>query len=367
MLVATLALPRIVVAPLLAMAMVYVTGETSPGQTAVCKRTKGSMENSHQTRNDETIRWRARWTGDDCSIDLLATGEIRFNSDFTDIMSVGNGGLVDITEVQGNTMRRLMIRHDRVGLTRTFFVNGRDQPWDDAARRWLADLLIDLDRSTAIGVTYRYPLLYANGGAKAVIDEVEQMTGDYARSVYLRRLIESANLGPAEYERVVTVTSRDMSSDYEISRILRSVGERSSLDNGGMRAAYLRAVERMSSDYERSRVLQTIVTKSNMSREVGQAAIRTATTFSSDYERSRVLLAAIANKALDVDDAIPILETVTKSSSDYEKSRVMQAVAARWAITGEARKAYLRAADTIKSDYENRRVLAALINQEVRY
>jgi hypothetical protein len=341
------------------------TGQTVP-LLSECRRNGGSAENSRQQHNGELVRWRAHWSGTDCSIDIRASGDLKFNDDFTDIVSVARGGFVEISEVQGSTRRRMTLRMDGGSIDRVWTVNGRDQVWDDAGRRWLADLLIDLDRHSAMGVDVRFPKLFAQGGANAIIAEAEKMESDYAMSVYLRRLIDTKPLNDGEYERVVTVASRSISSDYEMSRILRSVADRSSLQSETMRAGYLRAVDKMSSDYERSRVLQTILTKASTSHEVGAAAIRTAGNLNSDYERSQVLLAAIKNTSLGAPDVIPILETIAKSKSDYEKARVMLAVAARWPLDGDARKAYLRAADTIRSDYENRRVLTALVNQEPR-
>jgi len=363
------AIRRLAVAPIFAGILSYIapTARSEVLQERVlCRRAGHSAQSTHEQHSGELIRWQARWSGDDCSIDLRATGEVKFNADFTDILSVSNGGTLDITDVDGNTTRRLRLRADGSGMSRMYSVNGREQPWDDTGRRWLAGLLIELDRMSAAGVDYRFPTLYAAGGARAIVDEVEMMSSDYPRGVYLRRLVDSERLTDAEYQRVVEVAARTMSSDYEMSRLLRSVADRASLDNDTMRTSYLAAVERMSSDFERSRVLQTIFAKSAISHDVARAAVRAAGTFSSDYERSRVLLAAIESKALGVEDVIPVLETVSRSTSDYEKSRVMLAVAARWTLSGDARKSYLRAADTIRSDYENRRVLAALVRQEAR-
>ena len=298
----------------------------------VCRR-KGGLGGTWHTESDgRNVRWLAHWAGDDCRFDLRATGDVKFNSDFTDIASVANGGTFELTDVQGNTTRRLTMRPDGSGrLVRSYSVNGRDQAWDDQGQRWLAEVLVELDRMSGVGIDYRYGSLFAHGGARAVIDEAEKMTGDYPRGMYLRRLVDSATLTDGEYQRVVGAASRDMSSDYE-----------------------------------RSRVLQTVLAKSPSSREVARSAARAAGTFSSDYERSRVLLAAIDSKALEGDDVISVIETVARSSSDYEKARVLLAVAARWTLTADSRKAYLRAADTIRSDYENRRVLSALVKQEAR-
>lgn len=359
------AFPRFAARPIAIALLVCVPLSTAGAQAAGgCRRSGGSAENWHEQRDGEMVRWRAHWSGSDCSIDIRSTGEVRFNDDFSDISGIARGGSLEITENRGGVVRRVTMRNDALGrLSRAWSVNGREAPWDDAARSWLADLLIELDRHSASGVEYRYPKLFARGGAAAVIDETEKMDSDYAQGVYLRKLLDHATLTDDEFERVVSVATRDMNSDYEMARVLMSVADKASLNDDSMRRAYLRGVERMSSDYERSRVLQVVVARSSNSHEVGSAAIKAAGSFHSDYERSRVLLAAIGNKLLDAGDVIPILETVTKSSSDYEKARVMLAVADRWKITGDARKAYLRAADTIRSDYENRRVLAALVNQ----
>jgi hypothetical protein len=298
---------------------------------AECQRDRRSVENSQQQRDNDLIRWHARWSGKDCRVDLVATGEVKFNADFTDIASIGNGGSLDINDVDGSTTRRMTLRSDRSGLLRRYWVNDREQPWDDAGRRWLAELLIDLDRISGVGIDYRFPSLFAAGGVGAVLADVDKMNADYVRGMYLRRLITTESLADSDFQRIATVVSRDMSSDYE-----------------------------------RSRVLQTIFAKSGISHEAAREAVRAASTFSSDYERSRVLLWAIENKALSGDDVISVIETAARSSSDYEKSRVLMAVAARWTLGGDTRKAYLRAADSIRSDYENRRVLAALLQKESR-
>ena len=149
----SLDLSRIAAAPLLVSLLLYAAPTAaaralSPirSERALCRRDGRSVENSHEQHNNEVVLWRARWAGDDCSIDLRATGDVKFNSDFTDIVSVSNGGSLDVTDVDGNTTRRLRMRPDGRGMSRTYSVNGREQPWDDSARRWLAGLLIELDR-----------------------------------------------------------------------------------------------------------------------------------------------------------------------------------------------------------------------------
>src|SRR5690242_15096022 len=107
--------PRSVVAPLIASLAVALISAPSASalQTAECQRNARSIENSHEQHDNDLIRWRARWSGDNCRIDLIATGEIRFISDFTDITSITNDGTLDLLDVDGSTSRRLTMRPDR--------------------------------------------------------------------------------------------------------------------------------------------------------------------------------------------------------------------------------------------------------------
>src|ERR1043166_1245289 len=279
------------------------------GAAPFCARSRhSSTENWREENRGQIVHWRAHWSGDDCSVDLRATGDVKFSRDFTDIVAISDNGTLDITAMAGDQTRKISMRATGNELTRSWTVNGRQQPWDHTARRWLADFLVELDRTSGMGIDYRFPTLFAQGGVRAILDETQQMAGDYVRSLYLRRLIDTQKLSDADYQRVVALASHDITSDYEMSRILRSVAEHSPLDNDAMRKSYLDAVEKMSSDYERSRVLQTIFAKSSMTHEVAHAAVRAAGTFKSDYERSRVLLSAIESKALDATDVEPILE-----------------------------------------------------------
>jgi hypothetical protein len=363
--------PRSIAAPFVFALMTGAAGALTAQAVNVqpaaagCIRAGGSVENSTQRRDGRDARWRVHWSGDDCTIDLRALGDVGFNSDFTDVASIGAGGSFQFTATQGGNIRQMTVRSDGGRLVRSWTINGRDEAWGSDGQRWLAAMLVELDRVTAAGVDYRFPVLLA-GGAGAVIDEAQLMAGDYPRGIYLRRLVDSVKLSDADYQRVVAIAAHDMHSDYEISRLLRAVADRTTLESAAVRQSYFDAVSRMSSDYERSRVLRVVLSKTPYYPEAGQRAITSAASFSSDYERSRVLLAAIDNKSVELDNVIPILETVTKSQSDYEKSRVMIAVATRWSLNGDTRKAYLRAANTIRSDYENRRVLSALVTQETR-
>ena len=62
-------------------------------------------------------------------------GKAEFNEDYSDIVSVSEGGWVIIEEHRGSQSHRYEVRRDPAGvLTRAFFVNGTSRPLDDSAR-----------------------------------------------------------------------------------------------------------------------------------------------------------------------------------------------------------------------------------------
>src|SRR5262249_38949144 len=61
------------------------------GDISVCGG-KAQMHNMSINSHDGYQTWTASWSGDDCSVDLRAEGEIQFNADATEIQSISSGG-----------------------------------------------------------------------------------------------------------------------------------------------------------------------------------------------------------------------------------------------------------------------------------
>src|SRR5476651_275944 len=71
----------------------------SVANKARCAHDDGSSGNMHESRDGQTYSWRARWAGADCSIDIRSTGKVKFNSDFTDVISISNSGSLVVIDV----------------------------------------------------------------------------------------------------------------------------------------------------------------------------------------------------------------------------------------------------------------------------
>lgn len=366
----------------------------------------GGSSSNMSTENGGLRRWEVHWTGRDCTVDLRAQGRIDFADDFSDVRAITPDGSFDLAIREGDASTRLYVKSNSNGsLSRQFSVNGQSRTWDDAARQWFGTFVIALDRQTAFAVDVRLPRLLAQGGPNAVLDEVDRMTGDYARSTYLMKLIQVTPLDHPQVRRVIALAGSKVRSDYEIAQILVAAATTYGLPDAGVRSDFLRAVAAIKSDYEHNRALHALLDRSQPTEAEAGAILSSVSTIGSDYELSRTLVDLADRKLVTpplfdqyLDDAARIKSDYERSrslqallsseptrlssaqigtllsaaatiKSDYEKANVLVKVATTDSsqLTGDLRNRYERAADTIRSDYDRGRALAALPRTAVRH
>jgi beta-lactamase regulating signal transducer with metallopeptidase domain len=359
------------------------------------RKSDHSHSSSNWTQNDGNNKsWKVSWSGDGCSVDLVAKGDVKFNADFSDVSEISSGGYLEITVREGESTRRLEFRSQGGTLRRTYTIDGNAAPYDDAARAWFAGFLIDLDRHTGFAVEWRFPALLKQG-VSAVLDEIDRMGSDYVRGLYYQKLFRNAKLSASEVRRAASTAGTTMESDYELGRVLAALAEQYSLADAQVRTAFIEAAGTLQSDYERAQLLLAVIGKGSVTPEAGHTIVKLAGGMSSDYEKSRVLLALGGSRLVDPMTAAPdyldvvagmksdyergrvlklivdsgqlsnesllrVLDVTQTMSSDYEAANVLIALATRNQVDGVVRDAYLKAADRLKSDYESQRAKSAL-------
>src|SRR5688500_2002656 len=132
-------------------------------------------------------------------------------------------------------------------------VNGRNG-FDLNRERWLADILLALERRTAMFAKQRVPELLKSGGTNAVLDETDRMASDYARRTYFSNMLTLARLDDNGVERMLRQTEL-MSSDYERAEVLRALSSRQGPVSDRAARAMIAVAQSMSSDYEKRRAL----------------------------------------------------------------------------------------------------------------
>jgi beta-lactamase regulating signal transducer with metallopeptidase domain len=334
---------------------------------------------------------------DDCELEIDLSGEITFSADETDIVALSSGGELEIEEKEGRSSRRIKIEADGSGnLERRWWVDGREQAYDDEARAWLGDMILVLFRRVGYQATERAERILARDGVDGLLQEISYISSDHTAGRYFAVLLSQGDLDPETVRRVVRQAGEDIQSDYELARLLIEVAENQPLDES-VQIAYLEAAGSIDSDYEQRRVLSAILKRENLSPQVGRSMLQASSDISSDYELASLLVELVeagfvtdemtgdffrAVGTIDsdyemrrvIDAALKhgqpsqrflemALETAQEISSDYELAQLLVDVADMYPMDRQIPASYLAAAGSISSDFELSRVLAKLMER----
>ena len=378
-----------------------VAAAPSPGLAQGClSNTSNTGKGSNHTSindNDGIQRLTVRWQRNDCELRVDARGKFGVKSDLTGFTTIADGGYVDIEERDRDRERKVRVTSGAGGLQYRWTVDG-ESGFDVNRERWLADILVAIERRTAMFAKSRVPELVRQGGPNAVLDETNRMESAYAKRVYYTTLLGIARLDDVMLERMLRDGGESITSDYERSELLRAVAKQGPMSDKVTRAV-IGVAQRMSSDYEKRRALSAGLESVN-SNESRNALFTVASTMSSDYELAELLIAAQQRSMVDSLSRTAYFRAVDRLTSDYEHRRTLSALLKQRpespailadvlrssediqsdyelssllveftrvvAVRGELRELYLKAAKSISSDYEYRRALQALLEQDRR-
>jgi hypothetical protein len=301
---------------------------------------------------------RMRYNDGDHSLEIRAKGELEFTDDDSDVKSVARDGYLIIEERRGSMSRRLEVSPGAdAGPQRMFFVRGQAHAFDQEGRAWLAEVLPDVIRNTAIGADARVRRIYRQRGADGVLGEISLIKSDGAKRIYFRELLGIGNLGAATLRKAVRQVAREISSDGEKAELLIETADLY-LGDKAIAQDFFEAVGSISSDGEHRRVLSSILKKSPDTEDILRA-LKSARAISSDGEKANLLIQHSV-VFLDHPTSLPSLFDVINSiSSDGEHARVLSSLLKRNTLGKENLMRVLRSAERISSDGEKANVLVS--------
>ena len=321
------------------------------GQPTQCDYTKKGNTSISQNSDDEKETWRAHISAGDCDVTIRSIGKVRFANDLSDVQSVPANGSFFLTESDALTTRRIEIRSDDAGrMTRKFTVDGVERPWDDEGRRWLATVLVALERRTAFTASTRVPALYKEGGVDAVLREIALMSGDHARRRYFEALFEATpSLSETETRRALEIAGA-MDSDFEVAQTLISIAKTGRIGRGS--TAYLQAVRNIESDFETRRVLTALLKATTPDADAMTLLLNVADNIESDFELAQLLLEVSDRGLATAGTREAYFKAVGTIESDFEQRRVLSSILKRADNSDAVQKSLLQAASGIESDFE---------------
>ncbi|MDX9859008.1 MAG: M56 family metallopeptidase [candidate division Zixibacteria bacterium] len=353
----------------------------------------GSLSRGISSITDEDGVTRIVVSDDNHRLTIEYAGEIEFTDDDRGVKRMSKDAYLEIEERRGRERQRLVVEPTSDGLDYLYYENGRSADYDDGARQWAGDILIEAVRSSGIGAEARVKRIRSEKGVSGVIDEIKMIEPDYVQRLYVEALLESGPLTEAETATLIETLSRGMESDYEKAELLISLAAYGQT-GAGLSRAYADAIATIESDYETRRVLSATLLRDDVDPEVVSDLLLIASRMDSDYEKAELLIEMsplvttdsehlrtylLAVRDIDSDfeqrrvlsemglrrEVEPelaeiILGVAAEMDSDYEKAELLIAMASSAGSDDRLTEMYIAAADNISSDYERRRVLSEL-------
>jgi hypothetical protein len=198
-----------------------------------------------------------------------------------------------MTNVRGDVTRLVAHGSGAGAVTYRFSRNGQPADFSASGHTWLDQFLVVLDRHTAFAIDTRFPKFLQAGGPAQVLDEVDHMRGDHAKTMYLRRLVDTASLGAEALRRAADATAT-MSADHDLATVFADLASRYRLADPTLRTI-LGAVPTLRDDHDKAQVLVALAATQRLAATLRDEYASGAATISTDRERNRAL-AALANR-----------------------------------------------------------------------
>lgn len=295
------------------------------------------------------------------SVKMHADGPFAFNAAENDLASLGAGGRLEMMVTQGDSTRRVVFTNDGgKGIDHAYYVNGASRPFGAQARQWLAGILPEILRETALDAKARIARILKQGGPDAVLAEIGKIQGGYARSVYIRDFAGAGPLKRGIVDKLIALTG-PIDSGYEKEQALIGL-YRSQQLKGAQLSALLKAGTGIDSGYEKSQLLQTVAAQMPLDKATVQAYLGMAGSVHSSYEMRMALDALLGRSGLPGNALVDVMTmAAAHMHSSYDLRMTLGNAAAQVDGSATAAKAYCRSAGRIGSSYDKRMALDELV------
>nr|WP_298998858.1 hypothetical protein [uncultured Allomuricauda sp.] len=289
-------------------------------------------------------------------------GEIKLSEDDKDIAYISPGGYMEIKRSAFGSRRRIFIEPDDSGrLIKKYYVGSSQKSFEGEGEKWLAEILLDVVRTTTLGSQQRVDRIYKKRGAYGVLKEVGYMDSNHVKSRYLKLLLKK-NLKNPDIALVLKAIENDVDSDYHRADILKSNTSRF-LSTEANISAYINAASQIDSDHHKAEVLKQSIKERDLTENQMKSMLVVAKDIDSDHHKSSVLLTALKSNSLN-DSNIKLLASTSKSiDSDHHRANVLKTAINNSNLPSSGQHTFLNALEGMSSDYHIDDVLSKMVNK----
>lgn len=324
-------------------------------------RVERERGDDREDRNDhirQTVRGDAgdfSLRDDDLSLTAMWRGDYALDETGAGIASVEDELVIKLEDEAGT--RKVVFAREGERTATSYYVDGEQAPAGPETDENVRKLLVRFFRASGLRADERIDALYAEGGARAVIDEISMLEGDHAIRRYATALAETKPLTAGETAALIETLSA-IDSDHDLSLALEAALRNGEIDEAGI-AALSSAAARIDGDYEKRRLVQALA-------EGGRAASLDAALaifgeIASDHDLRIAAEELFDEKTLGPDRAGAVLEAAGAGiDSDHDLRRVLEAGGAMVGGPGALADAWFDAYAGLQSDHDRRLALAAI-------
>jgi hypothetical protein len=290
-------------------------------------------------------------------------GQFKLSDDDKDIISVSNGGFIEITKTSFGNRRRVVIESDRNGnLIRKYYVGRSEKDYNPDGKAWLAEILPEIVRTTTIAAESRVERFYKKGGARVVLSEIAVLDSDYVKARYFRLLLHY-NLSTSELTSLVKTAGEEIKSDHYLSSILRE-NQKAFLANSQTITAYINATKSIQSDHYVTGVLKEVINDSSINDDQMDSLLEISKTVKSDHYMTQILSEVMDNRDLNSQNIAKIIELSKEIQSDHYKTQVLKKVIHKNGLPTGAYNAFIGTLEDVQSDHYVSEVIMELFENK---
>ncbi|MEM7515007.1 MAG: hypothetical protein AAF388_29035, partial [Bacteroidota bacterium] len=228
---------------------------------------------------------------------IESKGDFVLSDDDKDIVSVTQGGYLELSKTAFGSKRRMIIEpNGSGGVSKTYYEGSKKVAFIPNGKAWLAEVLPEIVRSTTLGAESRVDRFYRKGGADAVLAEVKLLESDHVATRYIDLLMDKG-LNDAELTKVVQVAGQTLESDHHLAQILKRNRD-AFTGNAKAISAYIQATKNIDSDHHKSEVLRALIKDDKVSDQQMSELLSITDDIDSDHHLAEVYKTIIRERRL---------------------------------------------------------------------
>jgi hypothetical protein len=291
-------------------------------------------------------------------------GKIEISDDDKDIKSMSPDGYLEITKTVFGSRRTLVISPQGGGLKREYYEGRTNMPWEPEGRKWLAEIMPELLRTTTIAAESRVNRFFKQGGVNAVLAEINEMESDYVIQAYADLLMGISGVAQKDYANIISKISQKMESDYYIAEFLQHNLDKF-LQNTQATDAVFQACARLDSDHYKTQVIKEALRSQPISVESVKTILAATDKMDSDHYKTEVLTTLLRQPNLTDAIIAEMINSTRSMDSDHYRTVVIQKALSLKNLSTTSYQRVLESVKDFDSDHYKTQVLTDLLSNKL--